>query len=398
MITKTGYFLFFAFLANILFSCSDSCSSPRVKEPTVNADSIALLRKKINATKKEKLLDSLFKSRVKIQGFNGSVLIAQEGLIIYQKAFGFANLKSHDTLTINHSFQLASVSKTLTAAAILLLKDQNKLSLDDDVTKYFPAFPYKGVSIKLLLSHRSGLPNYIYACEQYCEKPNTYNGKTFDNRAMLDLLIEKKPDAYALPDKKFEYCNTNYAILALIAEKVSGKPFAEFMQENIFEPLQMNNTWVGNSAYDSLHTNKTIGYKSNGKPEDDVFADEITGDKSIYSSPEDLYKFDCALYSDKLLKKETLEEAFKGYSHEHKGKRNYGLGWRLIDDGKNPKTIYHNGWWHGFNTAFYRIPEQKITIIILSNKYNKGVYNVSDILSILNEKTTADSSSEEENQ
>jgi len=397
MITKVSYFILFIFLTNTFFSCADSCSSTKAKEAIVHSDSIALFRKKINADKKEKQLDSLFKSRVQIQGFNGSVLIAQEGFIIYQKAFGFANLKTRDTLKTNHSFQLASVSKTLTAAAVLLLKDQNKLSLNDDVTKYFPNFPYKGISIDLLLSHRSGLPNYIYACEQYCEKPNIYNGKKFDNQAMLDLLIEKKPDAYALPNKKFEYCNTNYAILALIVEKVSNQSFAEFMQEHIFTPLKMENTWVGNSTYDSLHTKKAIGYKSNGKPEDDVFADEIVGDKSIYSNPEDLFKFDQALYSNKLLKKETLEEAFKGYSHEHKGKRNYGLGWRLIDDAKTPKIIYHNGWWHGFNTVFYRIPEQGITIIILSNKYNRGVYNVSDILSILNGKTTADSSSEEEN-
>jgi CubicO group peptidase (beta-lactamase class C family) len=396
MFKKVGYLLFFTILSQTFFSCADSCSST-VKKETLNTDSIAAFRKKINADKKEKQLDSLFESRVKIQGFNGSVLVAQEGLILYQNAFGFANFKNNDTLKNSHSFQLASVSKTLTAAGILLLKDQNKLSLDDEVTKYFPTFPYKGISIKLLLSHRSGLPNYIDACEQYCEKPNIYNGKKFDNQAMLDLLIKKKPDAYALPNKKFEYCNTNYALLALIIEKVSEQSFADFMQNNLFTPLNMQNTWVGNSQYDSLHKNKTIGYKSNGKPEEDVFADEIVGDKSIYSTPQDLFKFDQALYSDKLLKKETLEEAFKGYSHEHKGKRNYGLGWRLIEDGETPKIVYHNGWWHGFNTVFYRIPENGITIIILSNKYNRGVYNVSDILSILREKTNPKETDEEEN-
>lgn len=394
------FILFIIFIISIGFptSCSESCSSnPKTPvTPVVDQDSVDALRKDINADQKAYKLDTLFRNKAKRQGFNGTVLVAEKGEIIYKKAFGFADLKTKDSLTTNSGFQLASVSKTLTAVAILLLKDRNKLSLNDDVTKFFPEFPYPGITVKSLLSHRSGLPNYIYACEPYCEKPNNYNGGAFDNKAMLQLLIEKKPAAYAKPEKKFEYCNTNYALLALIVEKVSGMNFADFMNENIFQPLDMKDSWVRSPKYDALHKNKTIAYKSTGKPEDECFADDVVGDKSIYSSVEDMFKFDRALYSEKLLKKETIAEAYQGYSNEHKGKRNYGFGWRTIDDGKNPKIIYHNGWWHCYNTLFYRIPEKEIVVIVLSNKYNRGVYNINNVLTIVNDSPNQDNETEQD--
>lgn len=397
MLKKITFILITYSLISTFASCFDSHSSnTQNTNLSINQDSINAFRKSINADLKAALIDSIFKSKAKQQGFNGTVLVAQKGQILYKNAFGFENFETKDSLQTSSAFQLASVSKTLTAVGILLLKDQEKIQLNDDVKKYFSEFPYNGITIKNLLSHRSGLPNYIYACEQYCEKSNTYNGKVFDNKAMLELLIEKKPAAYALPDKKFEYSNTNYAILALIIEKASGMTYADFMNENVFQPLKMNNTWVHSVKYDKLHQHQTKGYKANGKPEDEIFADDVVGDKSIYSTVEDMYKFDQALNSDKLLKKETKLEAYAGYSNEHKGTRNYGFGWRTIDDKKNPKVIYHNGWWHCYNTLFYRIPEKEITIIVLSNKYNKGVYHISDVLSILSSKEDKSHDSEEE--
>lgn len=397
MLKKIIFILIAYSFVSAFVSCFDSHSSNTLnKGLNLNQDSINAIREQINADIKTALLDSLFESKVKLQKFNGCVLVAQSGQIIYKNAFGFANFENKDSLKVNSAFQLASISKTLTAIGVLLLKDQNKITLTDDVKKYLPNFPYDGISIQNLLSHRSGLPNYIYACEQYCEKSNTYNGKPFDNNAMLELLIEKKPTAYSAPDKKFEYCNTNYALLALIVEKASGQTFADFMNENIFEPLNMKNSWVRSQKYDKMHTNKTNGYKANEKPEDEIFADDVVGDKSIFSTVEDIYKLDQALYSDKLLKKESINLAYAGYSNEHKGKRNYGLGWRTIDDGKNAKVIYHNGWWHCYNTLFYRIPNKQITVIVFSNKYNKAVYNISDILSIVNStKVESDDSGEE---
>ena len=156
------------------------------------------------------------------------------------------------------------------------------------------------------------------------------------------------------------------------------------MTQNIFIPLGMDHSWV----WDPKNTNtknRTFGYKGNGKEEDDVYADDVVGDKGIYSTVEDMLKWDQALYCEKLLKKETIEEAFKGYSNEHKGKRNYGYGWRMVDDGKNPKILYHNGWWHGYNSLFFRRPSDQTTIIMLSNKYNRSTYQVADIFAIINQ-------------
>jgi CubicO group peptidase (beta-lactamase class C family) len=195
-----------------------------------------------------------------------------------------------------------------------------------------------------------------------------------------------KPDLYAKPGKKFEYCNTNYALLALVVEKVSGVNFPDFMDANIFKPLGMKNTWVNTDGKKDKRL-KTAGYDAAGRPENDTYADDVLGDKGVYSTIEDMFKWDQSLYSEKLLKKSTIDEAFLGYSNEHKGKRNYGYGWRMIDDGKNPKIIYHNGWWHGYNSTFLRRPSDRTTIIVLSNKYNTSAYQVQGVLSILDEKS-----------
>jgi CubicO group peptidase (beta-lactamase class C family) len=383
------YFIFFCFI--FLFACKSKTPAEHIEQETsnlTNRDSIAQILKEIHAAEKAKQLDIIFKNKVKTAGFNGCVLIAQRGQIIYKNAFGFKNIKTKAPLTTSSAFQLASASKTLTAAAILLLKDQDKLKLTDDVQKYFPEFPYQNISINLLLSHRSGLSNYVYFCEPYCDANNCYNGKVFDNNSALQIMIHTKPSPYAAPNKKFEYCNTNYALLALIVEKISGKSFADFMEQNIFKPLAMNDTWIHNPRTDSQHKNKTIGHTAAGKFEDETYADDVVGDKGVYSTIEDLFKWDRALYSEKLLKKETIAEAFTGYSNEHKGKRNYGYGWRLIDNGKGDKIIYHNGWWHGYATLFYRKPSTESCVIILSNKYNGNIYQIKDILTVLDKNTT----------
>jgi CubicO group peptidase (beta-lactamase class C family) len=393
---RVKYFISFS-LFILLFACgatqTENSSAP---ETPLNQDSINALLLKIHAKEKAYQIDTLFKNKVKKSGFNGCVLVAQHGVVIYKKAFGYANFKTKDSLRLNSAFQLASASKTLTAAAVLLLKDRGVIKLTDSVQKYLPGFPYSGITIQMLLTHRSGLSNYVYFCEPYCDKPNNYNGSCFNNAAMFEIIKAYKPGVYAKPGKKFEYCNTNYALLALIVEQASGKSFPVFMHENIFQPLGMTNTWVHDAQTDKQIKFKTIGYTGGGKPEEDTYADDVYGDKGIYSTVEDLYKWDQALYSEKLLQKNTIEEAFKGYSNEHKGKRNYGYGWRMIDDGKNPKIIYHNGWWHGYSTLFMRRPSDQATVIVLSNKFNRSTYHVDGVLKILSEGSSgADISGEE---
>jgi CubicO group peptidase (beta-lactamase class C family) len=369
-----------------LFIACGSSDTPKEKTPeqaAIEQDSISKLLKEIKADEKAAKIKKAFAAKVAESGLNGCVLVAQRGQILYKNAFGYTDLKTKDPLTLHSAFQLASVSKTLTAGAILLLKDQGKLKLSDNVKQYLPDFPYPNITIKLLLCHRSGLSNYIYFGEPYCDKNNCYDGKTFDNKAVLEIMKISKPAPYAGPDKKFEYCNTNYALLASIIEVVSGLSFADFMQQNIFTPLEMNDSWVHDPKKDTAHKNRTIGHNGLGKVEKEAYADDVLGDKGIFSTVEDMFKWDQALYSEKLLKKETLQEAFSGYSNEHKGKKNYGYGWRLTDDGKNPKIIYHNGWWHGYTTLFYRRPADQVTVIILSNKFSRSTYHIEEILAIL---------------
>lgn len=350
----------------------------------LNRDSINKLEKRIHAREKAAALDVLFKLRVK-NGFNGAMLVAQHNHVIYKNAAGFSNFQTKEPLSLNSQFQLASASKPFTATGILILKEQGKLSLNDTLQKYFPEFPYRGITIKDLLTHRSGLSNYVYFCEPYCDDKKCYNGKVFSNQSIVDVMVATPPGLYARPNKKFEYCNTNYALLALIIEKVSGLSYENFLKQSIFEPLNMNDTWVRGAEIDSKKKNMTLGHNGQGKIEKDDFADAVVGDKGIYSTVEDMFKWNQSFYSNKLLKKESIDEAFMGYSNEHKGKRNYGFGWRLIDNGKNAKIVYHNGWWHGYNTLFYRRLSDETCVVILSNKLNRGVYQIQDILSVLDE-------------
>ena len=393
--------LFFSFLylfalifIGLLDSCTDTSAKSKwgITDPVLaseNRDSINKIRKEINAVGKAKLLNAVFTDEAKLKGFNGVVLIAQRGQVIYEKAFGYSNFKKKDSLKLNSVFQLSSSSKTLTAAAIMLLAEQGKLKLTDSIQQYLPNFPYHHITIKMLLTHRSGLSNYVYDCEPYCQKPNMYNGCAFNNKSMLDILIINKPKIYCLPNKKFEYCNTNYALLPLIIEKVTGMDFAAYMQKNIFQPLGMKDTWVHDPKTDSTRKNLTVGHNASGSLEKVVFADDVVGDKGIYSTAEDMFKWDQALYTEKLLKKETIEQCFTGYSNEHKGKRNYGYGWRMIDNGNGNKIVYHNGWWHGYNSEFFRRLNDQTSIIILSNRDNRMAYQIKDVLPILTSSTEA---------
>ncbi len=374
------------FCVFVLFSCSNNKPAGQGEEAMakpVSNDSLNRILKEIHATEKARALAELFKERSRKGRFNGVALIAQQGQIIYEFAYGYSNVKKKDTLTLNSAFQLASTSKTLTAGAVLLLKDEGKLKLTDTLQKYFPGLPYKNITIHDLLTHRSGLGNYLYFGEPYCDSKNCYKGTILNNANLLNMMMNEKPPTYFIPARKFAYCNTNYALLTLIIEKVSGQSYSDFMEQRIFKPLGMNNTWVHSPERDAMHKNKTTGHTGAGKPEEEDFADEVLGDKGIYSTVGDLLLWDQALYSEKLLKKETIEEAFTGYSNEHKGQRNYGYGWRLMDYGKGNKAIYHNGWWHGYNTLFFRRPADKTTVIILSNRDNRMVYKIQDILEIL---------------
>lgn len=372
----------------ILESCGEASSRQQLNAATTFADTISFendslkkVRSTINANQKARQLDSLFRKMAKHHLLNGDVLIAQYGQIIYKNSFGYRRRKPDDTLTLNSAFQMGSSTKPITATAILMLKEKGKLNLSQTVDEFFPDFPYKKITIKSLLTHRTGLPNYMYFCDplyQCKEEP-------MSNAELLKIMIEKHPPRYSAPNRRFQYCNTNYALLASIIEKVSGKSYAQFLTDEIFIPLGMTHTWVSNIPTDSLNPNKTIGYETNWKKYDVDYLDGVLGDKNIFTTVDDLFLFDQAMYTEKLLSKATIREAYRGDSRKHFDNHNYGYGWRLRGDRKGVQVAYHNGWWHGYNNVFWRRLKDKTTIIILSNKINRGIYQVENILQILDE-------------
>jgi CubicO group peptidase (beta-lactamase class C family) len=307
--------------------------------------------------------DSLFS-----HGFNGGLVVAHNGVIVYEKYGGFADPKKRkDSVNVHTAFHLASVSKTFTAMAILKLWEEGKLDIHDDISKYLIGFP-PGITIKNLLSQRSGLRNYVHFMDQSGWDKRKY----LTNADLLQYIIQHHDQViYTQAGRHFEYSNTNYAFLALIIEKVSGETYNEFITKSFFRPLQMQDSYV----YSIQDTNRaTHSYRMSGRLYPMEYLDMVYGDKNIYSTPEDMLKWDAALRGGVMFKQSTLDSAYAPYSLEKPGKRNYGLGWRMIvyPDGK--KLIYHNGWWHGNRTVFIRMMEENATIIALCNNDNKRVY------------------------
>ncbi|MBC9928739.1 beta-lactamase family protein [Chitinophaga qingshengii] len=331
------------------------------REAILKAPRTVQLQRELNAFYTGKLLRS---------GFNGAILVAKKGVIIFEQYHGLENYRTKTAVVDSSAFQLASVSKTFTGAAVLWLAEKQKLNLEDSLQKFFPEFPYKGINVRMLLNHRSGLPNYLYFCDSLWKDRAAF----ITNNEVIRLMEQHQPRIQHLPDTHFQYCNTNYLLLASIIEKVTGQKYADFMQQTFFKPLHMVNTFVYDPA-SAPRPHQTQSHKFNGQAEPDTYFDGVMGDKGIYSTARDMLKWDQALYSGQLLDSATLKAAYTPYSHEKPGVRNYGLGWRLMvypDSTKN--IIYHNGWWHGNNTVFYRFVQDTTTLIILGNKYNRGIY------------------------
>lgn len=317
-----------------------------------------------------------FEERLQRSRFNGALLVAHNGKIIFEKYEGLKEVMKGDPIDSATSFHLASVSKTFTAMAVLKLWENGKLNIDDKVDRYISEFPFKQISIRNLLTHRSGLPNYVYFVDQL-----GWNKRIFlHNEDLLNLLVKNKSRLkIGTPNTYFDYSNTNFALLAIIIERITGVSYASYMDQTFFKPIGMLNTFV----FDINKTEQVLpSFKYNNLKEPTMFLDAIYGDKNIYSTARDMLKWDIALNSGLFFKQETLYEAFKGYSYEKKGLKNYGLGWRLYEMPSGKKIVYHNGWWHGNNTVFSKLIQDSTTIIVLGNKFNRNIYQAKKIAGI----------------
>ena len=332
--------------------------------------------------------DSWYNTFLKNSGFSGGMIVAKSGNIVFERYQGAAHLQQKDTINANTPLHIASTSKTFTAMTVLKLWQDKLLNLDDEYSKYFPGFNYPGVTIRTLLNHRTGLPNYVYFMDQI-----GWNKKVFvTNQDVLNCLINRKSELKKIekPNKHFTYCNTNYVLLALLIEKLTNTKYPEYLKKVIFDPLQMKNTFVYTNA-DSAKANPSYDFK--GQQAAFINLDKVYGDKNIFSTPQDLLKWDRLLSTNQFLSESTLNDAYKPFSNEKAGIRNYGLGWRMYIFPDGYKIIYHNGWWHGSNAVFIRLIKEDATIIVVGNKYNRNIYKARDLISILSQSkniTSAD--------
>ena len=322
-------------------------------------------------TKKITRIDSVLTYLHQRQLFNGTVLIGENGKVLYKKAFGIANPESKTPLTTASSFNLASVSKQFYTMMIMILKDQGKLQYDDAVQKSLPLFPYPGITIRHLMNQTSGLPEYFDIAQGDMNLLDTLT-----NQSMLELLAAKKPPLVFQPGEKWQYSNTNYTTLASVLEKISGITAEKFFQQYIAGPLKMTNSYVYHLKMKAYPPSRVFGLRyEGGKPvlNDLVRFDGIVGDGNIYSSIEDLYKWDQALYTDKILKKSTFQEAIIPGKLNNGENTTYGFGWGIIEPGK---TVAHTGGWVGFGTIIVRYIDKNQTMIVLDNSSNFRAQNL----------------------
>ena len=332
----------------------------------INTDSLFYDLNQGVIEQRAKMADKTFKAL----NLNGVVLYAEQGRIVYEKAFGFRDLNKRqpDSLRIDDAFQLSSDSKMFTAEAIMLLQAEGKLDYDDDVRKYIPELPYEGITLRMLLTHRSGLPRYDAMADAYWPDRK----KPFSNEAMIDMLAKRHPEPYGVPDAAYFYNNINYALLASVVERASRQHFEDFMRERIFEPLGMSHSYIysmRNDATVSLYMPTDVHghdmYKKGPVKAQNDYLNGVMGDKIMYSTVEDLWTFNEALDRHVLLPDSLQAIAFQPGSPAWKNDENYGFGWRMRKD--YPDSYFHYGWWKGYRSAVIRDVTHRRFLAILCN-------------------------------
>lgn len=294
-----------------------------------------------------------------------SVAVVKSGELIYQKGFGLANLVNKAKIEPKTNFRLASITKQFTALSILLLENAGKLSLDDKLTKFFPEFNHYADDIKIrnVLQHTSGLLDY----EEFVNNEDTVQLKDKD---VLQILV-KQDSTYFKPGSKHRYSNSGYAVLAILVERLSHMSFAKFLEQKIFNPLDMNNSvayekGITRIPYRSLGYTKTdTGFVNS----DQSLTSAVLGDGGIYSSTIDLLKWDHEVNSPTLLPKEKFYKVFEKGKNSKGEEFDYGFGWRL-DPYKNYFRPYHTGGTSGYSNIYMKIPKLDLTIIVLINIKN----------------------------
>ncbi|MBQ6771139.1 MAG: beta-lactamase family protein [Bacteroidales bacterium] len=335
----------------------------------VDTDSVFLDLNKEIVAKSAQRADKVFSGFAR-NGLNGTVLYAEQGRVIYEKAFGWRDLtvRQKDSIRLDDAFQLSSDSKMFTAEAVMLLKAEGRLDYDDDIRKYIPELPYEGITIRMLLNHRSGLPRYDALADKFWPDRR----KPFSNEAMIRMLADKAPDPYGTPGGSFFYNNINYALLATVVERATKQHFEDFMRERIFDPLGMSQSYIYSmrddtqvSQYMPTAVQGHEMYKKGPVKSQNDYLNGVMGDKIMFSTVEDLWKFNQALDANALLPDSLQAEAFKPGSEQWKNNENYGFGWRMSTE--HPNTFFHYGWWKGYRSLVIRDMAHRRFLAVLTN-------------------------------
>jgi CubicO group peptidase (beta-lactamase class C family) len=317
-----------------------------------------------------------------------AVSLIRGGRVVYRKGFGLADLDAQTPITPDTQFQLASMTKQFTAMAIMILKERGKLQFDDSLTRFCPEFPgyARAITIRHLLNHTSGLPDYeelLLGKVDYDKLFQSSKSKRAAHEftsAEAFQAVSRQPKPRFTPGEKWEYSNSGYMVLARIVERLSGKRYAEFLKENIFDPLGMHDTLVVDERRQKVPKLATGYAIRDGRWQDISYSPEdfMYGDGGIDSTVNDLYKWDQALYTERLVHRATLQMAFTP-GHTNDGKHtdtfltgflkrptSYGFGWFITSlDGK--LQVEHEGNWSGYRSYIIRMPSERVTAIVLMN-------------------------------
>lgn len=321
--------------------------------------------------------DEIFASLKSNNAPGAAVLVVRNGQVVFRQGYGVTDLRTRHPIEPDTNFRLASFTKQFTATCIMLLVRDGKLRYDDHLTDIFPEFPDygKAITIRNLLNHTSGLPDYEDLL--MAQHPNTAPEKIPQilDAGVLKLLEQQSAGKFP-PGSKWEYSNSGYAVLAMVVEKISGKPFGQFLHDRIFAPLKMNHTLayengkneVAHRAYG--HTKEKDGWRET----DQSPTSAVLGDGGIYSSIDDLTKWDRALRDHTLLSAAEMQPALTaikptaGPAKFPSGKNvSYGFGW-FLDPYEGHRRMSHNGETMGFLTTIQRFPDDDLTVIVLANR------------------------------
>jgi CubicO group peptidase (beta-lactamase class C family) len=322
-------------------------------------------------------LDSIFASLFATGKFSGNVLIAENGKQLYKKSFGLADESTGRPINSNTQSLLGSVSKQFTPFAIVLMQRRGKLSLDDTLRHFLPSLLYQNITVRQLLNQSSGIPDYIALMNRLWD-----NTKYASNKDVVDMLIQYHPDSFFPPGTMYGYSNTGYALLASIIEKVSGKPYAEFMEQEVFAPLGMKRTIVYARRYHPrLVTDYALGYvyddslhsyvlpDSSVKFKKLLWEDGVMGEDGVNSTVGDLLKWDQVQYNNPLLDSTAINQIFSP-GRVAQGQNDYGFGWHIKSFDGYGKIAWHSGGWPGYMAYIERHLQTNKIIIILRNKFS----------------------------